>query len=441
MTATRTKHSLLGVCVLTCFIFLLCCTCTGAVAGRKMASHHPTLRRSRRSHQSTKHKGAHHRPLTDEQKADQNLQFMLSLYRSATKPDGRPKQHRKFGSNTVRLLRPSASSLHYLPQSKDHHYTFTVHYKLDTLPSEQLIRASFIHLRSSSSTTSSTTQAPKLPRCMAQITSLGKESLVTLEPHERWTETDITAHVSGHVVQRKNQGTGGHLSLTAQYWCTELGLTKGDSSFLWWWTPLRGSQRGEPHLEAPSLLLYLEEEREVKDWMGDLLGIEGQKIMKQIGQWHPSVRRRRSEDNSSSEPKDPSLDALNNSSSVSSTPSASIISDIPNYKRKTSIPRNRCKLHSFRISFDKLGWGHFIAPPVYNPRFCQGDCPRVLPYGYHSPNHAIIQTVIKDLGVGDVPPLSCVPYKYMPMSVLVVHKKKVEYREMEDMVAKSCTCR
>lgn len=118
MKATRTKHSLLRVCVLSCFIYLLCSTCAGVVAGRKMASHHPTLKRSRRSHQSAKHKGAHHRPLTDEQKADQNLQFMLSLYRSAAEPDGRPKQHRKFGSNTVRLLRPSASSVHYLPASR-----------------------------------------------------------------------------------------------------------------------------------------------------------------------------------------------------------------------------------------------------------------------------------------------------------------------------------
>lgn len=124
MRATRAAHTSLRVCVLSCFIFLMCSTCAGgggaaaAAAGRKMASHLPTLKRSRRSHQSAKaHKGTHHRPLTDEQKADQNLQFMLSLYRSAAEPDGRPKQHRKFGSNTVRLLRPTASSVHYLPAS------------------------------------------------------------------------------------------------------------------------------------------------------------------------------------------------------------------------------------------------------------------------------------------------------------------------------------
>ncbi|KAM6960116.1 bone morphogenetic protein 15-like [Tautogolabrus adspersus] len=453
MRATRSKRSLLRVCVLTSFIYLLCSTGTGhgLVPGNKMASHHRALKRSRRSYQSARLKGAqHHRPLTEEQKADQNLQFMLSLYRSAAEPDGRPRQHRKFGSNTVRLLRPTVSSVQYLPASRDHHYSFTVQYNLNTLPSEQLVRASFIHLRSlsstSSSSTTSSTQAFTAPRCRAQINSLGTESLVTLEPHEQWTETDITAHVQ----QGNNRGTGGHLTLTAQYWCTDPGHADEDSGLSRWWTHGEKRWSGEPHVEVPSLLLYLEEEREGKDWMEDLLGAEGENVMRQMRPWNPPLqRRRRSKDSQSSELKDPSLDALKNAPSSSSSslsfstsPSASILAEIPNYKRKTSTPKNRCKLHSFRLSFDELGWGrYFIAPPVYNPRFCKGNCPRLLHYGYHSPHHAIIQTVINDLGVGDVPPPSCVPYKYMPMSVLVVDKKKVEYKELEDMVAESCTCR
>ncbi|XP_072232594.1 bone morphogenetic protein 15 [Leuresthes tenuis] len=452
MTVTRAKPSLLRVCALTCFVYLLCSTCAGVVTGRKTASHHPTLKRSRRSHQSAKHRGAHHRPLTDEQKADQNLQFMLSLYRSAAEPDGRPKQHRKFGSNTVRLLRPVASSVHYRPTTGDFCYTFTVQYKLDTLPSEQLVRASFIHLRSSpysSTSPSSTPLAVEPPRCRAQITSLGAESLVTLEPHERWMETDITAHISTHILQGNDQGEGQHLTLAAQYWCTEPGVPEEHSGPSWWWTALRGRKQwsSDPQLEAPSLLLYLEEEREAKEWMGDLLGVKGENIMRRVSWWHPVIRHRRSsKEDSSSEPKDLLLDMLKNaptsSSSFSTSPSASIIRDPPNYKHKTSMPKNRCKLHSFRLSFTELGWGHyFLAPPVYNPRYCQGDCPRVLTYGYHSPNHAIIQTRIGELGVGDVPPPSCVPYKYMPMSVLLVQKEKVEYRELEDMVAESCTCR
>lgn len=118
MRATRAKQGLLRVSVLTCLIYLLCCTCTGASAGRETSSHH--LRRSRRSQQQQQGSSSsrlHHRPLTDEQKADQNLQFMLTLYKSAAGPDGRPKQHRKFGSNTVRLLRPVASQVHEPPAS------------------------------------------------------------------------------------------------------------------------------------------------------------------------------------------------------------------------------------------------------------------------------------------------------------------------------------
>ncbi|XP_035463172.2 bone morphogenetic protein 15 isoform X1 [Scophthalmus maximus] len=443
MGTSRTGRGLLRLRVLSCLaVLLLYSTGAGVAASR------------RGLHPSSRHTGAHHRPLTDEQRADQNVQFMLSLYRSAAEPDGRPKQHRKFGSNTVRLLRPSVSSVLYLPASggegADHHYTFTVQYDLDTLQSEQLIKASFIHLRSpwpstssSSSTTSSGAQVAEPPRCRAQIAPLGPESLVTLEPHERWTETDITAHVAGHVLQRKGQGAGGHLTLTAQYWCTEPGLAEEEEEEegvggLWWrwWSRLRGRQREEAaaaaHLEVPSLLLYLEDVRQGKDWMGELLGAEGRDAMRQIERWHPSLRRRRRSKDSSS---------LSTSPSSTSPSAASIVSNIPNYKRKTGAPKNRCKLHSFRLSFDELGWGHYIAPPVYNPRFCQGDCPNVLHYGYNSPNHAIIQKIINDLGIGDVPPLSCVPNKYMPMSVLFMDKNIVDYIELDDMVAESCTCR
>lgn len=101
--------------LLPCLIAMLAFSCKGVAAiNRKSACLDQTVTRRRRS-QPVSH---HHWPLTDEQKADQNLQFMLSLYQSAAEPDGRPKQHRKFGSNTVRLLRPSSSTVHYLPASK-----------------------------------------------------------------------------------------------------------------------------------------------------------------------------------------------------------------------------------------------------------------------------------------------------------------------------------
>nr|XP_061810665.1 bone morphogenetic protein 15-like [Nerophis lumbriciformis] len=320
---------------------------------------------------------------------------MLSLYRSAAEPGGRPKKHRKFGSNTVRLLKASASSVRYLPVSTDHHYAFSVQYELELLPSERLIRASFVHLRASSPTA----MAP--PRCHARVALSGGETLFsTMEPHQRWKESHLGARVL--------RPSGGRLTVRARYRCTESG-------------PRADRIRGAPHLEAPSLLLYLEEERDGKDWMmAQLSGAKGgDELTRRLSRWHPSVSRRRR----------------------SSDPAFVIASLAASVKRDTSEPKNRCKLHPFRLSFEELDLGHYIAPPVYNPRFCQGDCPRVLTYDYHSPNHAIIQTKINELGMGDVPPPSCVPYKYMPMSVLVKHKKKVEYKELDDMVAESCTCR
>lgn len=41
------------------------------------------------------------------------MQFMWSLYRKAADLDGRPKQRRMFGSNTVRLIRATNTGKHF----------------------------------------------------------------------------------------------------------------------------------------------------------------------------------------------------------------------------------------------------------------------------------------------------------------------------------------
>lgn len=112
MRPTRPAGGFPRLLLVSSFFYLLCPTCTGTASmdDRKLS---PSRRSPSRRSPLRRSGGAHHRPLTDEQKADQNLQFMLSLYQSAAEPDGRPKQHRKFGSNTVRLLKPS--SVRYLP--------------------------------------------------------------------------------------------------------------------------------------------------------------------------------------------------------------------------------------------------------------------------------------------------------------------------------------
>lgn len=144
MRPSRGQLSFLRVCVLSCVTLLLCSTC----AGSNMAAARHTLTRGRRSHRSARaHGGAHHRPLTDAQRADQNLQFMLSLYRSAAEPDGRPRQHRRFGSNTVRLLRPAAASVHYRPLSRGERTTPTSTGPLSSRPiNSQISESIFIYI-------------------------------------------------------------------------------------------------------------------------------------------------------------------------------------------------------------------------------------------------------------------------------------------------------
>ncbi len=230
--------------------------------------------------------------------------------------------------------------------------------------------------------------------CEARVTSL--EDLhagdhVIMGPRSLWAESDVTSHVS--------ELKDGHLSLIAHYRCTQQEHARSIAH--------RKHFPPQHHLQAPVLLLFLEENKQPVEW---------EKYFTPLSR--PRTRR-------SKEP-------------------GSIVSDIPNYKQgPNSVAKNQCKLHSYRVAFKDLGWDHWIvAPHKYNPRYCMGDCPRILHYGYNSPNHAIMQTLISELGVADIPLPSCVPYKYKPVSVLMMERNgNIVYKEYEDMIADSCTCR
>ncbi|NXJ85349.1 BMP15 protein, partial [Trogon melanurus] len=117
--------------------------------------------------------------------------------------------------------------------------------------------------------------------------------------------------------------------------------------------------------------------------------------------------------------------------------------DLPGYLREQGREKSDCSLHPFPISFAQLGWDHWIiAPHRYNPRYCKGACPRLLRYDYHAPNHAVVQSFVHHLVDANVPPPSCVPYRYSPISVLMIERDGgILYKEYENMIAESCTCR
>ncbi|NXK14661.1 BMP15 protein, partial [Herpetotheres cachinnans] len=117
--------------------------------------------------------------------------------------------------------------------------------------------------------------------------------------------------------------------------------------------------------------------------------------------------------------------------------------DLPGYLRDQGGEKSDCSLRPFPVSFAQLGWDHWIiAPHRYNPRYCKGACPRLLRYDYHAPNHAVVQSFIHQLVDANVPWPSCVPYRYSPISVLMIERDGgILYKEYENMIAESCTCR
>ncbi|NWI18445.1 BMP15 protein, partial [Crypturellus soui] len=122
---------------------------------------------------------------------------------------------------------------------------------------------------------------------------------------------------------------------------------------------------------------------------------------------------------------------------------ASVAQELPSPPREPAGTKGECSLRSFPVSFAQLGWEHWIiAPHRYNPRYCKGACPRLLRYGYHAPNHAVVQNLVHQLVDANVPRPSCVPYRYSPISVLMIeHNGGILYKEYENMIAESCTCR
>lgn len=117
--------------------------------------------------------------------------------------------------------------------------------------------------------------------------------------------------------------------------------------------------------------------------------------------------------------------------------------DLRGYLREKGGEKSDCSLRPFPVSFAQLGWDHWIiAPHRYNPRYCKGACPRLLRYDYHAPNHAVVQSFVHQLVDANVPWPSCVPYRYSPISVLMIERDGgILYKEYENMIAESCTCR
>lgn len=114
MKATS-SHNCLRLCVLSCLFVLHIST---RVAGNMPSpSHVGVASREVSRNRHPKQRNSYFKPLRESQTEDEGMRLMLSLYRIAADADGRPKQLKLFGSNTIRLLKASTTEKHFLPTS------------------------------------------------------------------------------------------------------------------------------------------------------------------------------------------------------------------------------------------------------------------------------------------------------------------------------------
>ncbi|XP_030066495.1 bone morphogenetic protein 15 [Microcaecilia unicolor] len=340
----------------------------------------------------------------------QHFQYMVNLYQQLAEEDGRPRRERKVGSNTVRLVRPSRSSMRFV---RGPWYSQAISFHLQgLLKVEYLVRATVVCSRTWSVGNSQFfCKMEQLPA--GHVTSKPSFTNQSIYPShkrsssEKWVELDITSHVQSLMEDSNNLWK--HLNLRHVCSISE----KTGSSFS------RQEWKKVASLNIPFLLLYLN---------------DTQKNSSKTNVEHTYLEEPGLEKDTAAEPI----------LSRKTRQVGSISLDFPSYRQKNTVAKNQCSLRSFRVSFHQLGWDHWIiAPHKYNPKYCKGDCPRrILPYGYNSPNHAIVQNYINELVDQNVPRPSCVPYKYSPISVLMIEPNgSILYKEYENMIAESCTCR
>ncbi|XP_004600056.2 bone morphogenetic protein 15 [Ochotona princeps] len=327
------------------------------------------------------------------------LRYMLELYQRSADPRGHPRENRTIGATMVRLVRPSANVARPL-RGPWHIKTLDFPLRPNRV-AYQLVRAMVVyrhqlHLAHLHLTCHVEPWVQKNP---SNHFPPGRGSTKPSLMSKAWMEMDITQHIQQRLWNHK-----GRRVLRLRFMCQQ---QKGSQVQEFQW-------HSTSSLDIAFLLLYFNDtHKSVQKVKLPPRGLE--EFMERES---PLLRRARQ--------------------------AGSIASEVPGSSRARDGPENnQCSLHHFQVSFHQLGWDHWIiAPHLYTPNYCKGVCPRVLRYGLNSPNHAIIQNLVNELVDQSVPQPSCVPYKYVPISILLIEANgSILYKEYEDMIAQSCTCR
>uniref|UniRef100_A0A8C8ZEV3 TGF-beta family profile domain-containing protein n=1 Tax=Prolemur simus TaxID=1328070 RepID=A0A8C8ZEV3_PROSS len=337
------------------------------------------------------------------------LQYMLKLYQSSADSLGNPREKRSIGATMVALVRPSANAAEPL-RGPWHLRTLDFPFT-GNQTAHRLVRATLVypeqiyidrfhfscHVEPGFRKSQTNHFPPSGGGC-------SRPSVIS----ESWTERDITEEVW--------QGFWNH---TGQSFWNHTGPRVLRLHFLC------HQENGSRGIEQP--------------WT-DGLSLDLAFLLVYINETYTSVQNAQSSSRILDESEEGEFPLLLGRTRRA----ASITSQLPGSSReRNSHGNDLCSLHRFQVSFRQLGWDHWIiAPHHYSPNYCKGVCPRVLPYGLNSPNHAIIQSLVNEFVDQSVPRPSCVPYKFVPLSVLLIGPNgNILYKEYEGMIVHSCTCR
>ncbi|VDN02298.1 unnamed protein product [Thelazia callipaeda] len=102
-----------------------------------------------------------------------------------------------------------------------------------------------------------------------------------------------------------------------------------------------------------------------------------------------------------------------------------------------------CRKQKLNVRFRDIGWEHWIiAPTSFEAHYCSGTCPFPLRKEMNPSNHAIVQSIIYQLGLNpDIPNVCCAPDKMDSLSLLYYDEvDNVVLKNYPRMTVTSCAC-
>ncbi|XP_027705138.1 growth/differentiation factor 9 [Vombatus ursinus] len=354
------------------------------------------------------------------------LRYMKRLYKTYATKEGIPKSDRSHLYNTVRLFTPSAQ--HQQPswgQVTGVLQSMDLLFNLDRITApEHLLKSVLLYSLKNLVYFSSTTKCMcylvvKEPECFSPPCFRSPQSSnlqFEFRKNHKWIEIDVTTLLQPLVASNKR-----NIHIAVNFTCYKDQDELFDMAILM----------------APSLLVYLNDTSAQAYHRWNSLRFKGRHQLfpyqrdpmeEELIWGRKSSRHRRDEGIGHPKAKSPKMLDSNN---------------LSEYFKQFLFPENECELHDFKLSFSQLKWDSWIvAPHRYNPRYCKGDCPRLVRHRYGSPVHTMVQNIIYEKLDSSIPRPSCVPAKYSPLSVLTIEPDgSIAYKEYEDMIATKCTCR